>query len=375
MHRATHLSPLTRTHVTRATAPRTIAPRHSAALGHDLLRVWFSTLALLVLTIVIVGGATRLTGSGLSITEWNLIGGVLPPLTDAQWQVALEKYRAIPQYQVINRGMSLEAFKTIFWWEWGHRMLGRLIGLVALVPLVVFSINGTLQGKIRTYAAVIFLGIVGQGILGWWMVKSGLTERTDVSQYRLMAHLCLAFAILGLIVWTLADLGSDRAHSSGDDVALKTISVRQRALGLLLVPLVFLQIAAGALVAGMKAGLMFNTWPLMGDTFVPTGLAAMEPFWRNLFENATTVQFNHRTLGIVVATLVLAHMVIVVRHADDGRVRQTAIVLGLLVTAQFALGVWTLVAGVPLALGLGHQLLAAVLLCAAVWHAHGLLRR
>jgi cytochrome c oxidase assembly protein subunit 15 len=242
------------------------------------------------------------------------------------------------------------------------------------VPLVVWSWRGQLTGWIRTRAVLIFLGICAQGVLGWWMVKSGLTERTDVSQYRLMAHLCLAFALLGYIVWTLADLKRERDFARPQDVMLNTVSGRQKALGVLLVPLIFAQIALGALVAGMKAGLLHNTWPLMGDQLIPSGLAVMEPFWRNIFENATMVHFNHRTFGIVVAALTLWHVLRVVMRADDGSLRRNALMLGALVIAQFALGVWTIVAGVPLNLALIHQVLAAILLSASVWHAHGLIR-
>ena len=323
------------------------------------VRIWLYGIAALVFAMVIVGGATRLTDSGLSITEWQPILGAIPPLTEVDWLVAFDKYRQIPEYKLINKGMSLAAFKTIYWWEWGHRFLGRFIGVAFFLPFLYFVARGTVRGALALKLFGIFLLGGLQGAIGWYMVQSGLVDRIDVSQYRLALHLLVAALILVAVLWVAIAIepGSKVAH-------LRTITRSQRRLAALLLGLVLLQVALGALVAGMKAGLAYNTWPLMDGQILPRGLFAMSPRWANLFENALTVQFNHRVVAYVITVLALVHWVSL-RPADDERVRRASAFLAASVLAQVGLGIWTLLAHVPLSLALAHQGLGFVVLALA----------
>ena len=334
------------------------------------LRIWLYSVAALVFAMVVVGGATRLTGSGLSITEWQPIMGTLPPMSDAAWQDAFHKYQQIPQYQVLNSGMSLEAFKSIFWWEWSHRLLGRLLGAAFLLPLLVFVARGEIGGWFAVRLGGLFVLGGLQGALGWYMVQSGLSQRTDVSQYRLAAHLLLASALLAALLWTALDVGSESPRR----IRLQTHARGAKWIGGIILALVFVQIGAGALVAGLKAGLAYNTWPLMDGHLVPSGLAAMAPSWINAFENAATVQFDHRGLAYLLAGLITWHTIRIVRSADDEWMRRTAGGLLLALAVQIALGIWTLLTFVPLNLALAHQATAMLVLAAAVWHLHTLVR-
>jgi cytochrome c oxidase assembly protein subunit 15 len=315
---------------------------------------------------VTVGGATRLTDSGLSITEWRPIVGMLPPLSDADWQNAFAKYKQIPEYHLVNRGMSLEAFKAIFWWEWGHRFLGRIIGLAFGLPLVWFWLRGRITGVLRwKLAGILALGAL-QGAIGWYMVTSGLVDRIDVSQYRLALHLGVAVIILGALVWVALDLRHARSRPRSPHA-----SDALAATSLVIVAAVFLQVIAGAFVAGMKAGLSYNTWPLMDGSLVPSGLGAMSPWWLNLFENAATVQFNHRMIAYAVVALTCWQAWRAIAHTTPpDRARSTALMLFAAVLMQSALGIWTLLAGVPLWLGLAHQAGAMTVFVIAVAHAH-----
>lgn len=347
-----------------------VADPTAAIAGRGVQR-WLYTLALLVFAMVVIGGATRLTGSGLSITEWQPIVGTLPPLSDAAWLEAFSKYQQIPQYQTINKGISLEAFKAIFWWEWGHRLLGRLIGVVFLLPFLGFLLRGSIDRPLAWRLSVLFALGGLQGALGWYMVKSGLSVRTDVSQYRLAAHLLAASALMAALLWTAIDIGSVERRRR---IRLRTLAQGSTTIAGVILALVFLQIGAGALVAGMKAGLAYNTWPLMDGHLVPAGLAAMSPVWANAFENAATVQFDHRLIAYVLAALVIWQGVRVRTSADDERMTRSAAALVALVVMQFALGIWTLVSHVPLHLALAHQASAMLVLAAAVWHLHTLVR-
>ncbi|MGH6819938.1 MAG: COX15/CtaA family protein, partial [Methylocella sp.] len=245
-----------------------LSPRQAAALPY--IRAWLFAIAFLTFCMVIVGGATRLTDSGLSITEWQPLIGAIPPLTADAWQAAFEKYRLTPEYNTVNHGMTLAQFQFIYWWEWSHRFLGRFIGVAFFVPLVFFVGTGRISRGLRHRLLAIFVLGALQGALGWYMVASGLADRVDVSQYRLSAHLSLATLIYGATVWTALGLGVMRHAPSSD---------RERA-GLLIVALVLLQIAGGGFVAGLDAGMGYNTWPLMDGKLVPGGLFVMEPFWR-----------------------------------------------------------------------------------------------
>lgn len=336
-----------------AVAPESLAP----------IRLWLGTIALMIALTAIVGAATRLTGSGLSITEWQPIMGILPPFGEAAWQDAFEKYKAIPQYIQLNKGMSLEAFKSIFWWEWGHRLLARSIGAVVLLPLLVFWGRKQIpRGLTPRLIGLLVLGGL-QGAAGWYMVKSGLADRVDVSQYRLALHLGLAVAIFGLTLWTLFKLDPDQHRSH-----LVSITPAQRLVATTLVALLYVQVLLGALVAGLKAGRTFNTWPLMDAALIPGGLGQLSPFWRNLFENPALVQFNHRLLAYGLLVLGLAHAWSLQRTADDERVRFSAHLLAVLMLGQAALGIWTLLAWVPVHLGVAHQAGALIVFAAALWH-------
>jgi heme a synthase len=323
----------------------------------------------MVLAMIVVGGATRLTDSGLSITEWQPLLGAIPPLSDADWQAAFAKYKTIPQYHSVNKGMSLDAFKTIFWWEWAHRFLGRVIGLVFAVPFVVFLVTGRVRGVFALkLAGVLTLGGL-QGAIGWYMVQSGLSERIDVSQYRLALHLSVAFAILGCLVWLILECEPRRSA-----LHLKTLTPVQRTWAYGLAALVFSQVAIGGFVAGLKAGRAFNTWPSMDGRFIPDGFARLEPWWLNLTENMATVQFNHRMTAYLLVALVLWHAVSIVRRVDDDTVRRSAVILAAGVLAQMVLGIWTVLAAVPVSLGIAHQGLAALVFAAAVRHAFAVSR-
>lgn len=318
---------------------------------------------------LVVGGATRLTESGLSIVEWKPVTGVLPPLSESDWQAEFAKYQAIPQYRELNRGMSLDAFKTIYWWEWSHRLLARATGAVFLLPFLFFLWRGWIPSKLRNRLWAIFAGGAALGAVGWWMVSSGLSGTlTSVSQYRLAFHLTLACTIYAAVVWT-----SQQVLPRPAVIA----SPRVRNGALLVAGLVLLQIYLGALVAGLDAGVGFNTWPLIDGALVPTSerLWFETPLWRNFFENTLTVQFDHRMLAYAIWLVVVAHAVDALRGAADLRARQDAVVLALLVTAQAALGIATLLLVVPLSLAIAHQVLAVVVLTFAIMHAERLRHR
>jgi cytochrome c oxidase assembly protein subunit 15 len=331
------------------------APAQAAPRGLRPVRIWLGVLAIFVALMVIVGGATRLTDSGLSITEWKPVTGAIPPLSAAHWQAEFAKYQQIPEYQQVNRGMSLEEFKTIYWWEWGHRFLGRLVGVAFLVPFLVLIATG----HIRRWMAPRLIGlfILGglQGAIGWWMVTSGLTERTDVSQYRLAVHLTMACFIFAALIWTMLSL-SERAEPHAP--------ARIRKTAWLVLALVFVQIALGALVAGLDAGLTYNTWPLMDGDFIPDGLLMLEPWWLNLTENITAVQFDHRMFAYLLTIVAFVHAWQLRSAGLGGR----AAALAGAVLLQILIGIATLIHAVPLSLGILHQAGALLVLAVAVWN-------
>lgn len=325
------------------------------------IRLWLLALAGLVFAIVLVGGATRMTGSGLSITEWRPVTGALPPLSEAHWLAEFEKYRAIPQYQQVNRGMSLGEFKTIYWWEWSHRLLGRAIGAAFLLPFLWFLWHGWIGPGLRGRLWAIFgLGAL-QGAVGWWMVASGLTERVNVAHERLAFHLTLACIIFAAIVWTALRLGNRTDIEAPG---------RIRGTAIVLLALVFLQVVFGALVAGLRGGLIYNTWPLIDGALVPAAerLWFLSPAWVNLFDNVLTVQFVHRLLAYVLFALSLLHAADVARTLRGGPALTWALALASAVTLQAGVGIVTLLHGAPLGLGLLHQGMAVVVLTAAVVH-------
>jgi cytochrome c oxidase assembly protein subunit 15 len=326
------------------------------------IRFWLLTVAALVVTTVLVGGATRLTESGLSIVEWKPVTGILPPMSQPTWQLEFEKYQAIPQYQAINLGMSLHDFKTIYWWEWTHRLLGRLIGAVFLLPFLFFLWRGWLDPpQQRRLWIILGLGAL-QGALGWWMVASGLAGRIDVSQYRLAAHLTLACVIYAAIVWTLQRLTPG---------IVVEVSARIRASTIILLGLILAQIYLGGLVAGLHAGLIYNTWPLMDGRLLPgaSELLSLRPVWRNFFEAVLTVQFNHRILAYLLWIGAFLHFADVMRTQARWTVMLGAGLLVAAVTLQAGLGIMTLLYQTPISLALLHQAMALVVLTIAVLHA------
>jgi len=318
---------------------------------------------------VLVGGATRLTESGLSITEWKPVMGVVPPLSEQAWQAAFEKYQAIPQYREINSGMSLEAFKAIYWWEWAHRLLGRVIGVAFLLPFLFFLWRGWIAPSLRPWLWFIFgLGAL-QGAVGWWMVASGLAERVEVSQYRLATHLLLACLIYVELIFTARRM--DTPAGAVLPLADGRGGARIRAGAIALVVLVLAQIYLGALVAGLRAGYAFNTWPLIDGALVPDAARLFfdTPLWRNFFENVLTVQFDHRMLAYAIFVIALLHALDIAGAIKDRRARIGAFVLFAAVVLQMALGIATLVWVVPLWLGLLHQAGAMLVLTIASVHA------
>ncbi|HUW74207.1 MAG TPA: COX15/CtaA family protein [Methyloceanibacter sp.] len=322
------------------------------------LRIWLGIVAFLIFAMILVGGATRLTDSGLSITEWQPIIGAIPPLSDAHWQEAFDAYKTIPEYSQVNQGMSLDGFKTIYWWEWAHRFLGRFIGVVFLLPFIGFWIAGYIPRTLMPRLLGLFVLGGLQGALGWYMVKSGLVDRVDVSQYRLTAHFGVAVLIFGYTVWLMLGLGADRRHRFGAPAVIAA----------LVLLLVFVQLLAGALVAGIDGGLGFNTWPLMNGAFIPNGLGQASPWYLNLFENPLTVQFDHRMLGyaVVVATILQA-VWLALKDAGQQYVG-SALTLAVLALLQATLGVWTLLLAVPIQLGLAHQAGAILVFAVALYH-------
>jgi cytochrome c oxidase assembly protein subunit 15 len=337
------------------------------------IRLWLFAVAALVFAMVLVGGATRLTESGLSITEWKPVMGVVPPLTDAQWQTEFQHYQEIPQYRALNNGMSLDAFKSIYWWEWTHRLLGRLIGVAFLLPFLWFLWRGWVGPGLRGRLWLIFALGGLQGAVGWWMVASGLSKRVEVSQYRLATHLVLACVIYIAMLWTAAQLGNGKAALAGRRGAGEAVPKRLRMSAVGLLVLVLGQIYLGALVAGLRAGYIYNTWPLIDGGFVPHAarLFSASPLWRNFFENTLTVQFDHRMLAYTIWICALLHAIDAARawRAGKGRALAGALALAGAVTLQAALGIWTLLEVAPLSLSLLHQAMAMLVLTTATLHA------
>jgi heme a synthase len=331
------------------------------------VRLWLLAVATLIAAMVLVGGATRLTESGLSIVEWKPVTGTLPPLTQEAWTQAFEGYKQIPQYREMNRGMSLEDFKAIFWWEWAHRLLGRVIGMVYLLPFLWFLARRVLPGDLKRRLWGIFALGALQGVVGWWMVASGLSERVEVSHYRLATHLILALTIFAAIVWTLRRLRPPLPRSA---------PVRLTATGTVLLILVFVQIYFGALVAGLRAGLVYNTWPSIDGALVPAAarLFFEHPWWRNFFDNTLTVQFCHRMLAYTVWVVAVLHAVDAIRSRVDATIVRGAAWLALAVTLQATLGILTLLNMVPLGLALAHQGVAIVVLTLALLQTERLVR-
>ena len=324
---------------------------------------WLLVCCALVFAMVVVGGVTRLTRSGLSIVEWEPLIGAIPPLTHADWEELFREYQATPEYQQVNQGMSLAAFKGIFWWEYFHRLLGRLIGVVFLLPLLWFLWKRKVPRNLAPRLLGIFLLGGLQGAVGWWMVASGLIDDPRVSHVRLSIHLGIAFLIFAAMLWTALDLLSGSARSA-------TRPQAARWAGWLPV-LIFVMVLSGGLVAGTRAGYAYNTFPLMNRHFFPPEYFMLQPWWDNFLHNMATVQFNHRLIawGLFLYIPLLWWGV---RHLDGREVRLASTLLLAMLGVQLALGISTLLLQVPVALGAAHQAGALVLFGIRLWLAHAL---
>ena len=330
---------------------------------------WLAFCALLVFLMVILGGAVRLTGSGLSMVDWRPIVGIIPPISDSAWMKVFEAYKQFPEYKLVNKGMNLAEFKFIFYMEYIHRVLGRLIGVVFIIPFVLFLLKGGLPvGLKRRLWILLALGAC-QGLMGWFMVKSGLVSDPHVSQYRLTAHLLLAVVIFVMFLRLIYGLiFSEHNFSSADSRS----RFNARATSFWVSMLTMLMIATGGFMAGTRAGYIYNSWPKMGQDWVPEMVWALIPWWKNFFENPLTIQFVHRWLAFAVVLSVLYLGIRVIRGESRQLVRGLAIASIVVVGAQFVLGITTLLGGVPILLGVAHQGTALILigLIVAIWSAY-----
>lgn len=337
------------THNTPAKGPRPAQPPEG---GRRLMRVWLVVLLHLVVAMILLGGATRLTDSGLSITEWDLVMGALPPMSEAAWTELFAKYQATEEFAQVNSAMTLTEFETIFWWEWAHRNLGRLIGLVWILGFAALLLKGALARGWMQRLLLIGVLIGVQGAVGWWMVSSGIgTERVDVAPYRLAVHLGLAFAILGLILWAILLVRRDEKDLF---LARRYKVTSMSGLSAALVWIGFVQILLGALVAGLDAGRGYIDWPLMNGQFLPDEAFADSPLWMNFFENEALTQFDHRMVGYLLLALGIWAM-LRARSAGVAQLSARFRLAALGIGAQAVIGVMTVMLAAPLWAGLLHQ--------------------
>ena len=339
------------------------------SLSHNYPQIcWLRAVCLSVMVILLVGGITRLTGSGLSMVDWRPVSGILPPIDEQAWVDEFSQYQQSPQYKLVNKGMSLDEFKYIFFWEYLHRVLGRIVGLICLVPYLWFLLRGKLSGSLKKKGALLVVLVCAQGLMGWYMVKSGLVKNPEVSHFRLAAHLSLAFAIFGLAWWTSLGLMPKSLVKS----SMPTNSFRKWAI--ILISVLGLQIVYGAFTSGMKAGYGFNTYPLMGGELMPEALFSASPFWSNFVSDKFSVQFIHRWMGTCLAIGVLYYCWLTLNSGHlniwlSKWTKRTAF----FVTLQFALGVGTLlyISDYPVFLPLVHQFIALFLFASLLALIHG----
>ncbi|MDA0272110.1 MAG: COX15/CtaA family protein [Proteobacteria bacterium] len=318
------------------------------------LVVWLSCVCAVIFVMIAVGGVTRLTQSGLSMVDWRPIMGAIPPLTLTQWEQAFDAYKQYPEYQKLNHGMSLEEFKSIFYWEFGHRLLGRVIGIIYFIPFVIFLALGRIEKKWQPQLIIAFVLGGLQGLMGWYMVKSGLVDVPYVSHFRLAAHLLLAILILAFLFWLILDLM---------DVKRRGVPGGLRRLSVIMLVVLALQLLLGAFTAGLDAGYGFNTYPLMHGQWLADAALMMEPFWLNFFENGVMIQFMHRWVG----ALLLIGVVGLAFSAARNGLLLPAIVLVVVTATQFGIGVATLMLRVPVVLGSLHQAVACLMVLALVY--------
>jgi cytochrome c oxidase assembly protein subunit 15 len=336
-----------------------------AADTNRKVATWLLICCALVFAMVVLGGVTRLTGSGLSMVDWRPLMGALPPMSDEAWQKTFEMYQETPEFQKVNADMDVEGFKGIFWLEYLHRLLGRTIGIVFLVPFLFFALRGYIRKpEWPKYALMFVLGGL-QGVLGWYMVKSGLVDNPRVSQYRLVAHLVAAFLIYAYMFWVALSLifptDSDKPHPW----YRKTLA---------LATLITVTVISGGFVAGLRAGKIYNTFPMMGEYWAPPGMFALEPWWRNFFDNMATVQFDHRILAIVTLIAIVVYWVQIRKSELSARVMKGVNALLHTAVLQVVLGIVTLLLVVPVSLGAIHQAVAMLLFTVALYLCHGLRR-
>jgi len=327
------------------------------------IAIWLLICCTLVFAMVVVGGVTRLTDSGLSMVEWKPIVGTIPPVTESDWEEVFKKYHETPQYKKINQGMSTDEFKGIFWWEYSHRVLGRVIGLVFFIPFLFFLVRKKINRPLGLKLAGIFLLGGLQGLMGWYMVKSGLVDNPYVSQYRLTAHLSLAFIIYAAMFHVaLGLLSSDGSRPDGS----KKLQSLQRFIQVL-IGIIFFMVLSGGFVAGIRAGLAYNTFPLMNGHFIPPEIFMLEPWYRNFFENMATVQFDHRMIAWILAILVPVFWYKSRQLTLPSSARLACNLLLIMLVIQICLGIATLLMVVPLPLAASHQAGAMLLFTAAIW--------
>lgn len=335
---------------------------------HRSIIIWLLTGCFLIYVMVVIGGITRLTHSGLSMVEWNMIVGSMPPMTETDWLVPFEKYKHSPEYLIINNQFSLEEFKSIYWWEYSHRLLGRIIGIVFLIPFFYFLIKKKFDKPLLNKMFVLLALGALQGFLGWFMVKSGLQKEPHVSHYRLAAHLISAFTVFGFTFWYALDL----LHHQNIEQNEKTKKLHR--LSYLMFGIIILQIIYGAFVAGLKAGLFYNTFPRMGNSFFPETITAYEPFWKNIVENPAGVQCIHRYLAYFVVIIVVFVWESVRKMNLTELQRKASNVMVSVVFIQFLLGIITLLYSVPVVMGVLHQTGAFLLFASALLFMHSLRR-
>lgn len=330
-----------------------------ATLPPKAVGYWLLTCCAMVAAMILLGGATRLTESGLSIVNWRPVTGILPPLNDAEWQALFAAYKQSPEFTKVNFWMTVGDFKSIYWLEYLHRLWGRLIGIVFLLPYIWFAMRRMIPGALIWRLGGLFILGGAQGLLGWYMVKSGLVNEPAVSQYRLAAHLGLAFVIFALLFWYAVACLTHRPE--------RTASGWPRTGSLYIIFATAMTIIWGAFVAGLDAGLAYNTFPLMGGQLIPEGILLSSPWWVNFFENTATVQFTHRMLAISTVALVLIYWGTARRPALDTAAQKAVLLLGILALCQLCLGIATLLTEVALPLGILHQFGALAVMTSAIW--------
>ncbi|MBI3541431.1 MAG: COX15/CtaA family protein [Deltaproteobacteria bacterium] len=336
----------------------------SISTGRFALISWLAVVSFLIFSMVVIGGVTRLTHSGLSMVEWKPLMGAIPPLHEQAWQEVFQKYQQSPEYQVINQGMTLQKFKSIFFWEYFHRLLGRLIGLVFIVPYFFFLWKGTLpKGLAQKLIPAFFIGGL-EGVMGWLMVKSGLVDLPRVSPYRLAAHLLIAFFLFAYLFWILLDL---IVEGELENLVSEAHICKLKSISRWILALIVLAVIYGALTAGLKAGYGYNTFPKMDGEWFPSGFFALQPHWRNFFENGVSVQFIHRTIGILLLVTVTSFWVYARRWVLSPRQFFGVNFLLLMVLVQVFLGITTLLLIVPVSLAVLHQAIAFILFAVAIF--------